>query len=169
MKNNVKLMLLSNFLLLTTQYTQGVNVSNVAQEIIIQKLVKMYANVNSGTWIQIPVPASWSTSAIEQAAVWTDSSGNAYLFDGFFKNDMWEWNTISKTWIQIPQIGTWPSYRFGSIVWQDQSGDAYVFGGASSSVNNELWVWSNSDRLWDTNSTNRCLANCSYGWSIMAR
>ena len=85
---------------------------------------------------------------------WQDKFGNEYMFGGSGIgdkfNDLWEWNAMIKTWISIPQKGTWPSGRYNATSWTDQSGNAYVFGGWNSNDGylDDLWEWNNNTGTW---------------------
>ena len=110
---------------------------------------------NGTSWIQvIGNRVSGSPAARSGAIVWTDNSGNAYVFGGYtynnedvYYNDLWRFNGTS--WIQIIGngiIGS-PSARVGAASWTDNDGNAYLFGGYALINNNtfnyynDLWVF----------------------------
>ena len=91
---------------------------------------------------------------------WTDSNDKAYMFGGLRSggplNDLWEFNTSTGNWVQIPSINNstlWPSIRYGSVAWTDNNDNAYVFGGYNGTYLNDLWEFNCSTLIW-TNLTN---------------
>jgi hypothetical protein len=99
--------------------------------------------------------ASNVPGARQQAASWTDTSGNLWLFGGDgldstgtygFLNDLWKFSAGQWTWVsgsnlanQSATYGTMgtasannvPGARFGSAAWTDSSGNLWLFGGAA--------------------------------------
>jgi N-acetylneuraminic acid mutarotase len=112
-----------------------------------------------------------------EAAAWTDSSGNFWLFGGVGYdsvgqetdlNDLWKYSAGEWTWMggssvgnQHGQYGTLgiadpsnhPGGRDMAAIWKDLSGDIWIFGGIgfdeSSPFNDELSdLWKYSGGLW---------------------
>jgi hypothetical protein len=103
------------------------------------------------------------------AVSWIDGSGNLWLFGGSGYdstgaegglNDLWEFNSTSKTWTWVSgsstanAVGVYgtqdtaaannvPGGRFGAASWTDSSGNLWVFGGQASTGAegwlNDLW------------------------------
>jgi N-acetylneuraminic acid mutarotase len=114
-------------------------------------------------------------SGRDSALVWTDSSGNPWLFGGDDftdtqrHNDLWKYSAGQWTWMGGPntinQAGTYgtlgtasasniPGARAGSIRWIDSSGDVWLFGGrgydSAGALGdlNDLWKYSNGEWIW---------------------
>ena len=90
-----------------------------------------------------------------QAVVWTDVSGNAYLFSGtnsnsYFSNDLWRFNGTSWTQLIVDGDAGSPIQRFGSVAWTDNSGNAYVFGGRTNIKEGDTY---DRNDLWRFNGT----------------
>jgi N-acetylneuraminic acid mutarotase len=111
------------------------------------------------------------------AASWTDSSGNLWLFGGTgydvngnwgTLNDLWEFNPQTNQWTWIggssvygqpgvygtlgtPAAGNIPGYRQGAASWTDSSGNLWLFGGTpgtATSFLNDLWEFNPSTNQW---------------------
>jgi N-acetylneuraminic acid mutarotase len=108
-----------------------------------------------------------------EAASWTDSSGNLWLFGGYgldtggqlgYLNDLWEFIASSKQWawmggsngdsqpgvygtLGTPAPGNIPGGRYESASWSDSSGNFWLFGG-SGYAGNDLWKFNPSTREW---------------------
>ena len=99
---------------------------------------------NGTTWTQVIANGiTGSPSPRQGAVVWTDSSGNAYVFGGedYLNkyNDLWKFDGVN--WTQINNVGTPPSPREGSVSWTDSVGNHYLFGGLTDAFVplNDLW------------------------------
>ena len=105
------------------------------------------------------------------AAVWTDRSGNFWLFggDGYdsvgsldYLNDLWEYSAGQWTWIGgsnlahqpgiygtqgTPAVGNVPGARYGAVSWTDAAGNFWLFGGSGYGTTspggdlNDLWKY----------------------------
>jgi len=111
------------------------------------------------------------------AASWTDTSGNLWLFGGGgfdstgtngSLNDLWELNPTTKTWVWVSGSNTAnaagvygsqgatsasnvPGARHGAIGWADSSGNLWLFGGnavISDVFFNDLWEFNPSTKTW---------------------
>ena len=112
-----------------------------------------------------------------QAATWTDSSGNFWLFGGLGfdavgnespMNDLWKYSSGEWTWVGGSNVGLQqgnygtlgvanssniPGGRNGAAVWVDSSGNVWIFGGIgydeSNPINGELSdLWKYSGGQW---------------------
>jgi N-acetylneuraminic acid mutarotase len=114
--------------------------------------------------------------ALNQAASWTDASGNLWLFGGLglaeeVLNDLWKYSTSTGLWTWMSgstltdQRGTYgtqgtaaasniPGSRDGVVGWTDTSGNFWLFGGfgydstGTSGSLNDLWKYSTNTGLW---------------------
>ncbi|HEX5432660.1 MAG TPA: kelch repeat-containing protein, partial [Candidatus Angelobacter sp.] len=108
--------------------------------------------------------------ARENAAAWTDKSGNLWLFGGWSGSggldDVWEFSTTSKqwTWIsgsnttnELPVFGSLgvaatsntPGARTDEVIWSDNSGNVWMFGGSmDGDLFNDLWKYNLSQKEW---------------------
>ena len=96
----------------------------------------------------------------ENAAAWTDGSGDLWLFGGSGHNDLWRWDGVNWTWVSGSQttsqqgvygtLGTpdqdnIPGGRTGALYWVDNTDTFWLFGGGgsdgtgSSGELNDLW------------------------------
>ena len=113
----------------------------------------IFSSDNTGTWVNLTPntisPTSWP-SARYNSIVWTDSSGNKYLFGGigyFFYQDLWKLTVSGNiaTWVNLTpntiSPTSWPSARFSSSTWTDNSGNKYLLGGVgiNTSYYQDLW------------------------------
>lgn len=118
--------------------------------------------------------ASNVPGARDTALVWTDSSGNLWLFGGVdFSgnryNDLWKYSAGQWTWMggsnaanQKGIYGTLgtasasniPGARSGSVRWTDSSGNVWLFGGRGYESTgtlgdlNDLWKYSGGQWTW---------------------
>jgi hypothetical protein len=119
--------------------------------------------------------ASNTPGARDTGLIWTDTSGNVWLFGGrdftgtFRYNDLWKYSAGQWTWMggsnlanQAGIYGTLgtasasniPGARSGSIRWTDSSGNVWLFGGLGhDSVGtlgdlNDLWRYSGGQWTW---------------------
>ena len=108
--------------------------------------------------------------ARENAASWTDASGNLWLFGGYGfdstgteydLNDLWEYSPSSGTWTWISGSSTVsaastnvPGARDSAASWTDASGNLWLFGGSgydfsgNEGLLNDLWEYSPSSGAW---------------------
>jgi N-acetylneuraminic acid mutarotase len=110
------------------------------------------------------------------ASVWTDSTGNLWLFGGAGAgsvglNDLWEFNPTSKDWTWVSgtatagQPGSWgtlgseissnaPSGRTGTYNWIDSNGTLWLYGGHGADSTGtpgyleDLWAFDPSTKYW---------------------
>lgn len=100
------------------------------------------------------------------AIVWTDASGNAWLFGGetegqtVLQNDLWKYSNGLWTWMGGSQLfdqpgsygtlgtanpGNVPGARANAVHWIDAQGNLWIFGGGHTEGNggklNDLWVY----------------------------
>ncbi len=133
----------------------------------------------NGTYGTVGTPAPNNTPGGRQnAATWTDSSGDLWLFGGYGEdsngtllpmNDLWKFSGGEWTWVSGPRIGgqngTYgtlgvpsvngtPGARFEAVSWADTAGNLWLFGGIGfDSVGNEaslndLWKYSAGKWTW---------------------
>jgi N-acetylneuraminic acid mutarotase len=133
-----------------------------------------------GVYGTLGTPAAGNTPGGRiNAAAWTDSSGNLWLFGGGYSNndgisnvatlfnDLWEFNTSTKQWTWeggndtantagvYGTLGTAassniPGARYQSGSWKDGSGNFWLFGGfGADSSGNQAGL----DDLWEFNPT----------------
>ena len=125
---------------------------------------------NKGTANSANVPG-----ARDSSISWTDSSGNLWLFGGFFNynsfNDLWRYDPDTSLWTWMrgsnmtdqrgvygikgtPAVANRPGARYNSISWTDSSGDFWLFGGGGYDSNgdlgllNDLWRYNPDTNLW---------------------
>ena len=108
---------------------------------------------------------------------WTDTSGNFWLFGGYFLgsgiesflNDLWKFNTITNkwTWIKgdtvssinrvygtkgVAAISNTPGGRLGSTTWRDKNNDLWLYGGHGGKNQfdylNDLWRYNIVSNEW---------------------
>jgi len=107
----------------------------------------------------------------ENAATWTDASGNIWLFGGANYNDLWKFTPSTSEWTWVggsnvanqsgiygtmgtPDSGNIPGARSSAVSWTDASGDFWLFGGGgldsagTAGVLNDLWKYSPSTAEW---------------------
>jgi N-acetylneuraminic acid mutarotase len=110
--------------------------------------------------------------------MWTDSSGDFWLFGGYGKdsngnllpmNDLWKFSGGEWTWMGGSTVGgqkgiygtlgvassnTVPGARSEAAAWTDSSGNLWLFGGngfdsaGTEAVLNDLWKYSNGEWTW---------------------
>ncbi len=113
--------------------------------------------------------ATESPGGRQAGMVWTDGTGNVWLFGGFgidsagnnpvVLSDLWKFNMLSRTWTLVggPTVGgqagsygtlgsfnttNWPHARLGSSTWTDSGGRLWMFGGSDSGATyNDVWVF----------------------------
>ena len=128
------------------------------------------ANV-SGVYGTLGVPAATNVpESGYQAASWTDSSGNFWLYEGGSApgNDLWEFSPTTKMWTWVsggntggyvtPVYGTQgiasasntPGARESEVTWTDSSGNLWLFGGEGgpTDILNDLWEFNPSSKEW---------------------
>ncbi|MGB8494964.1 MAG: kelch repeat-containing protein [Candidatus Acidiferrum sp.] len=140
----------------------------------IGSLVDQPGNYTSGTLF----PGSRTNPV-----TWTDSSGNLWLFGGYgydgqntlgYLNDLWEFNTTTRTWTFVSggntnnanQNGIYgtqgtaastnaPGGRQEAVGWADASGNLWLFGGegedsvgTADGILNDLWVYNIASKQW---------------------
>jgi hypothetical protein len=127
--------------------------------------------------VQRTASASNTPGGRDGGVVWTDSSGNLWLFggeinnphanSGFYDfNDLWEYNATGQwTWIggsnSSNQTGSYgilgtpspsniPGARDGSVSWTDAAGTFWLLGGEDSIGNlyNDLWEYGAGEWTW---------------------
>ena len=95
------------------------------------------------------------------AAGWTDSSGNLWLFGGFYYDyaiaattgpqdylgDFWEYS--AGQWTQPSASTTYPGARYGCVTWTDAAGDFWLFGGVGFSTSDESGGAADLNDLWE--------------------
>jgi len=116
--------------------------------------------------------------ARDSEAMWTDASGNVWLFGGNgydsagtggYLNDLWKYSNGQWSWMggsifanQIGEYGTLgmssanniPGARRASVTWTDASGNFWLFGGEGYDVAgrigqlSDLWKYSNGEWTW---------------------
>jgi hypothetical protein len=126
--------------------------------------------------------ASNIPGARNQAASWTDASGDFWLFGGSgydsagteaWLNDLWKYSAGEWTWmggsdlagqrgtygtLGVPAAANIPGARFGAVSWIDSSGNFWRFGGFgydSSGADgpiNDLWKYGNGEWTWESGS-----------------
>jgi N-acetylneuraminic acid mutarotase len=132
-----------------------------------------------GTYGTPGTPAAANTpSGRQDAAVWTDSSGDFWLFGGYGKdtngvllpiNDLWKFSAGEWTWMGGPTVGGQsgnygtlgvatpngiPGARMWTAFWKDSSENFWLFGGEGfDSVGheaslNDLWKYSAGEWTW---------------------
>jgi N-acetylneuraminic acid mutarotase len=114
----------------------------------------------------------------QNAATWTDSSGNPWLFGGYGEdsngtllpmNDLWKFSAGEWTWVSGPTVGGQngnygtlglssvngiPGARFVSVSWTDAAGNFWLFGGngfdsaGNEASLNDLWKYSAGEWTW---------------------
>ncbi len=114
----------------------------------------------------------------EDAATWTDSNGNLWLFGGeatnatgnpFALNDLWEFSPSTNSWtwrggsntigsnsgqpgiygaLGTPGVGNIPGARGGATYWTDSSGNFWLFGGGGYDSTNTEGLLND---LWEFN------------------
>lgn len=140
------------------------------------------ANQNGTYGIQgMPTPNN-TPGARYWAAVWTDSSGNLWLFGGTgygasgssgFLNDLWKYSNGQWTWVSGPSAisqpgvygpegvaasGNIPGSRQLAVSWTDSSGNFWLFGGngidsaSATGLLNDLWKYSDGQWTWMSGS-----------------
>lgn len=104
-----------------------------------------------------------------------DESGNLWLFGGIgyadidtlgTLNDLWQYNTTTKTWIwesgsnTIDQTGSYPEFgssggypgaRGSGIFWADNMGNLWIFGGRDTTRGfwyNDMWKYNIATKTW---------------------
>ena len=110
------------------------------------------------------------------SAMWTDASGNIWLFGGTGfalttgpvggqLNDLWRFNPSTSEWtwvsgdnainmtgvygtMNIPAAANKPGGRYAPVIWQDIAGNVYLFGGSGYPTTSAL---SNLNDLWKLN------------------
>jgi hypothetical protein len=118
------------------------------------------------------------------SVVWTDSSGNIWLFGGetnlingvysyYDFNDLWEYSGGEWTWIGgsnvTNQAGSYgvlgtasstniPGARDGAASWTDTAGHFWLLGGEDNAGNlyNDLWEYSAAEWTWVSGSSECC-------------
>jgi hypothetical protein len=132
-----------------------------------------------GIYGTLGTPAAANIPGARGAAVlWTDSSGNVWLFggDGYDSvgafsqlNDLWKYSGGQWTWMggsnvanQRGEYGTQgtpspnniPGARNQAVVWADTSGNVWLFGGSGYDSGgtlgqlNDLWKYSSGEWTW---------------------
>jgi N-acetylneuraminic acid mutarotase len=102
-----------------------------------------------------------------EAASWTDSSGNFWLFGGATLsgtfNDLWRFNPTNDEWTWmsgsssmnqpgvygtqgVPAAANVPGSRGLATSWTDSNGNLWLFGGSTDT--NDLWQFSPATQLW---------------------
>jgi urocanate hydratase len=110
----------------------------------------------------------------QNAATWTDASGNLWLFGGAganYFNDLWEYSPSSGAWTWVsgsngvnangtygtlgtPAPGNVPGGRQRAASWTDSAGNFWLFGGIGYAASggafylNDLWEYSPSSGEW---------------------
>jgi len=117
------------------------------------------------------------------ATIWSDNSGNVWLFGGVgfdsagglgWLNDLWIWNGITWTWlagsdirsqsgiygvIGVSATGNTPGGRTGAQSWIAANGDLWLFAGGGYDKNgingdlNDMWRWDGSTWAWVSGSS----------------
>jgi Kelch motif len=136
-----------------------------------------------GIYGSLGVPAmSNIPGARYQAARWTDSSGDLWLFGGYGfdsqgnqsgLDDLWKYSAGEWTWmggsdltdqvatygaLGVPAAANTPGSRFGAVTWTDSSGNFWLFGGftyasTGHGMLSDLWKFSNGEWTWESGST----------------
>ena len=169
----------------TVENGTGVATSNVSN-------IKVECGHNEWAWMagskvvnQIGTYGAMGTSAPnntpggrQQAATWTDSSGDLWLFGGYGEdfsgillpmNDLWNFSAGEWTWVSGPTVGGQsgnygimgvpsvngnPGARFQSVSWTDKAGSFWLFGGlgfdsaGKEASLNDLWKYSAGEWTW---------------------
>jgi N-acetylneuraminic acid mutarotase len=147
-------------------------------------------NPTAGTWVWVGgsstgnEPGTYGTQGIaaignvpgarSDAASWTDSSGNFWLFGGFgfdqsvsgHLNDLWKFNPTAGTWewvsgsntadtagvygtLGVAATGNMPGARSDAMAWADSSGNLWLFGGANGITSfSDLWRFNPTTMNW---------------------
>lgn len=109
------------------------------------------------------------------AMSWTDSSGNFWLFSGFYQpNDLWEYSPANKewTWVSgsnsgadepgvygtqgVASANNVPGERWAAVSWTDSTGNLWLYGGegcedstgACASALGDLWEFNTTTKEW---------------------
>ena len=143
-------------------------------------------NINRGT---LRVPSSTNNPGSRSGmASWTDSSGNLWIFGGFFleaytDNDIWEFNSTTQEWtwmagpsasaqpgvygtLGTPSSSNVPGVRTGAVTWKDSKGSFWLFGGegldsvGKSGYLNDLWKFDPSTLEWTWMGGSSVLPTC---------
>jgi hypothetical protein len=137
-----------------------------------------YSGSFSNFWAKV-TPAG-VPSARWGAVTWTDASGTLWLFGGQdggtnFLNDLWSFNTSTKTWTLVvaggsnqngvygtkgtPAASNLPGGRWGATTRIDGPGNVWLFGGfgfdsatTSPGLLNDLWKYSAGQWTWVSGS-----------------
>jgi hypothetical protein len=113
--------------------------------------------------IQGVTTATNKPSARAGAAIWTDASGNTYIYSGNNYADMWKYEPANNnwTWIQgsntpnttaiygtqnIANANNTPGPRKGAASWKDNNGFFWLFGGINKP--DDLWKYDPSVNMW---------------------
>jgi hypothetical protein len=123
-------------------------------------------------WGQMGVAAPGNTPGPrENAATWTDATGDLWLFGGANYNDLWKFSPSAAEWTWVGgsnvanQPGTYgtlgtaasgniPGARSSAVSWTDASGNFWLFGGGgndsvgTAGVLNDLWKYSPTTSEW---------------------
>ena len=138
--------------------------------------VPSFGTGQPGVYGESGTPASGNApGGRDRAAVWTDSSGNVWLFGGdgfdaigneYFLNDLWQFNPSTNKWTWVagsssamtgdclggtygtlgtPAAGNIPGGRGGAKSWIDRSNNLWLFGGLGCDANG---TWGYLADLW---------------------
>lgn len=159
---------------------------------ILNDLWKYNITTNTWTWMKgnntIGKPGIYGTQGVTAennqpgarylSNVWTDKSGNFWLFGGYgydqskqgILNDLWKFDPRTNNWTwmkgdkisdqkaeygkqEIPNTLNRPGARYVSVSWSDVTGDLWLFGGygydeVNSGYLNDLWKFDIATSTW---------------------
>lgn len=152
------------------------------------------STANEWTWVggSKTISLSDSPAGRVQAARWTDTSGNLWLFGGAQLtggsfNDLQEFSPASSSWTLVsgstttnaigvygtkgvPSSANVPGARSGSVSWTDGSGDFWLFGGDGydsvggfANYLNDLWMFNPNTKQWTWVSGSNTSSQSFYG------
>lgn len=108
---------------------------------------------------------------VQEAAIWTDTSGNFWMYagqdSGVNWGDLWKFNPVSNNWawvkgsgltypdavfgtMGIPSINNIPSSRGNGVcTWVDHHGDLWLYGGlALQGLSSDMWRYNIASNTW---------------------
>ncbi|HOW51119.1 MAG TPA: kelch repeat-containing protein [bacterium] len=124
----------------------------------------------TGTWTDrtpVPIPSSWPTARYGHALTYDSARGKVVLFGGYsngYRQDTWEWDGATGTWIDRTTDDTKPSARmYHSLAYDSDRGKIMLFGGSDDEYNSrkqDTWEYDGSTGTW----TNRTPAPIPSSW-----
>jgi N-acetylneuraminic acid mutarotase len=125
----------------------------------------------SDGWVQLAPTGAVPSARSRHAAVWDTAQNRLLIFGGYlgstnslgenveeFFNDLWSYEAISNSWVQLTPTGTPPSVRTGhTAIWDEGGSRMLVFGGYHSytffgdyyeDFFNDLWGYQALSNSW---------------------